>query len=162
MVRFMKKTSKKAGLAPGVLVHLGEKKTDYVRVRVIDYKEDRLEEKELDKIEDSFTYIDSDSVTWLNIDGLHEVEVIQKIGDHFGLHPLVLEDIVHTEQRPKVEDYEDYVFIVTKMLFYDDEASQIGAEQFSLILGPNYVISFQERVGHVFDAVRYLEMYSVM
>ena len=154
MVRFMKKTSKKAGLAPGVLVHLGEKKTDYVRVRVIDYKEDRLEEKELDKIEDSFTYIDSDSVTWLNIDGLHEVEVIQKIGDHFGLHPLVLEDIVHTEQRPKVEDYEDYVFIVTKMLFYDDEASQIGAEQFSLILGPNYVISFQEIFGDVFSNVR--------
>ncbi len=150
----MKKSSEKAGLPPGVLLHVGEKKTESVRIRVMDYTADRLEEKELESIEQSFAYADREGVTWINIDGLHETDIIQKTGDHFGLHPLVLEDIVHTEQRPKVEDYEDHVFIVTKMLFYDKETSRLGAEQFSLVLGPNYVITFQEKSGNVFNPLR--------
>jgi len=93
-------------------------------------------------------------VTWINIDGLHEVDVIEKIGKNFGLHPLVMEDILHTDQRPKMEDFEKYIFIIAKMLSYDEEDHRLQAEQFSLILGPHFIISFQEREGDVFEPVR--------
>jgi magnesium transporter len=82
------------------------------------------------------------------------VDVIEKIGEQFGLHPLVLEDILHTGQRPKMDEFDDYISIITRMLSYNEETNQVESEQFSLILGPNYVISFQERVGDIFNAVR--------
>ena len=154
MLRFMKRGSKKSGLSPGTLVHVGEKKVDEVRIRIIDYDAGTLAERDLESIEDCFPYKDKATVSWINIDGLHDVGIIEKIGQRFGLHPLVLEDIVHTDQRPKVEDYEDYLFIVTKMLAYDEAQKEIKAEQFSLVLGPNYLITFQERVGDVFNPVR--------
>lgn len=154
MLRFMKRFSKTPGLAPGTLVHVGEKRVDKVGIRVIDYDEQNIEERELETVDDCFPYKDKPTVTWINIDGLHEVDVVEKIGKNFELHPLVLEDIVHTEQRPKMDDFENYIFIITKMLSYDEEQHQLIAEQFSLILGPNYVITFQERVGDVFEPVR--------
>jgi magnesium transporter len=150
----MKRFSKTPGLAPGTLVHVGEKRVDKVGIRVIDYDEQNIEERELETVDDCFPYKDKPTVTWINIDGLHEVDVVEKIGKNFELHPLVLEDIVHTEQRPKMDDFENYIFIITKMLSYDEEQHQLIAEQFSLILGPNYVITFQERVGDVFEPVR--------
>jgi len=154
MLGLIKKTSKKAGLPPGTLVHVGEKKTDYIRIRVMDYSEKHLEEKQLEKIEECFPYRDNSNVTWINVDGLHEIDIIQKIGDHAGLHPLVVEDIVHTEQRPKIDDYDEYIFVIAKMLFFDEEEDQIKIEQFSLVLGTNFVISFQEIFGDVFNPVR--------
>jgi magnesium transporter len=154
MLGSTKKGSRKPGLAPGTLVHVGEKKIEKVRIRTIDYDETSLEERELETIDDCLPYIDKPTVTWINIDGLHDLNVIEKIGKNFGLHPLVLEDIVHTEQRPKLEDFEDYIFITAKMLSYDEEEQRLQAEQFSLILGPNYVITFQETVGDVFEPVR--------
>ena len=154
MLRFIKRGSKKAGLAPGTLVHVGGKKVDKIRIRVIDYDGASLEERELETIEECFPYKDKTTVTWINIDGLHKVDIIEKIGETFGLHPLVLEDILHTDQRPKMDGYDDYLFIVTKMLSYDDAEKQINAEQFSLILGANYIISFQERAGDMFNTVR--------
>ena len=154
MLRFVKRVSKKAGLAPGTLVHVGEKKTEKIRIRVIDYDSATIEEKELATIEECFPYKGKESIIWINLDGLHEVDIIEKIGQTFGLHPLVLEDIVHTDQRPKMDDYDDYFFIVTRMLSYDDATKQITAEQFSLILGMNIIISFQERLGDVFSSVR--------
>jgi magnesium transporter len=154
MLRSIKKASRKPGLAPGTLVHVGEKKIEKVRIRTIDYDETSLEERELESIDDWSPYVEKPTVTWINIDGLHDVDVIEKIGKNFGLHALVLEDILHTDQRPKLEDFDDYVFIIAKMLSYDEEENQLKAEQFSLILGPNYVITFQERVGDVFEPVR--------
>ena len=154
MFRISKKVTKKAGLPPGTLIHVGEKKVDKIRISVIDYNESDLEEKELDSIEDCFVYKEKSSVTWINIDGLHEVDIIGKLGKKFNIHPLVLEDIVHTDQRPKIEDFESFVFIISKMLFYNKDQNQILTEQFSLILGPNYVITFQEMVGDVFDPIR--------
>ena len=144
MFGLTKKVSKKAGLPPGTLVHVGEKKVDKTRIRVIDYDENNIEEREFHSIEDCFAYKDKPSVTWINIDGLHEVDVIEKIGKQFDLHSLVLEDIVHTGQRPKLEDLEEYLFVISKMLFYNKEQNRIITEQFSLILGHNYVITFQE------------------
>ena len=154
MLRFMKKVVKKPGLAPGTLVHVGEKKVEKPRIRMIDYDEANLEERELEAVDDCVSHKDKPTVTWINIDGLHEVDVIEKIGITFGLHPLVLEDIVHTEQRPKMEDFDDYIFVITKMLSYDEEENKIKEEQFSLVLGRNYIITFQERVGDAFELVR--------
>ena len=152
--KFFKKASKKAGLSPGTLIHVGEQKIDKARITLMNYDQDRLEEKVLKRIEESFACKDSPPVSWINIDGLHEVEAIEKICTHFGIHPLTMEDIVNTGQRPKIEDSEDYIYLVFKMLKFDEQTSHLSSEQVSLILGPHYVISFQETEGDVFNFVR--------
>ena len=154
MPRVITKRSKKAGLPPGTLIHIGEKKAEKVRIRILDYDESQFEEKEAKTVEDCFPFKDTPTITWINIDGIHEVEIIEKIGKHFGFHPLLLEDILNTEQRPKMEDHEEYIFIVVKMLYYDEEEHEIEAEQVSIILGSNFVISFQEKEDDVFNFVR--------
>jgi len=151
--RFIKKRSKKAGLPPGSLVHIGERKTEKTRITIIDYDRVQLQEEEAGSIEECFSFKDKPTVSWINIDGLHQIEIIEKMGRHFNLHSLVLEDIVNTGQRPKMEDFEDYIFIVLKMLYYDQKGG-IKTEQVSLILGPNFVISFQEQEGDVFNPIR--------
>jgi magnesium transporter len=152
--RKVKKHSKKAGLPPGTLVHIGEKKTEKVRIILIDYSEQDFQERTVDTIEECFPSKETPSITWINIDGIHQIETIKKIGRHFELHPLILEDIVNTGQRPKCEDYEKYLFIVLKMLSYRNENKSIQSEQVSLILGQNVVISFQETIGDVFEQIR--------
>ncbi len=154
MPRFIKRVSKTIGLSPGALVHVGKKKIEKVRIRLIDYDEAQLQEKEPKTIEECFPFKDLPTVTWVNIDGLHDIEVMEKLGKHFDLHPLVLEDILNTEQRPKIEDFEDYVFVVLKMLYFDEKEDVIRAEQVSIIFGSNFVLSFQERVGDTFDPLR--------
>jgi magnesium transporter len=154
MPRLIKKISSTLGLAPGTVVHVGEKKVDKVRITIIDYDEAQCEEKEAEQIEDCFAFKETPSVTWINIDGLHQPEVVEKIGERFGLHPLIQEDIVNTGQRPKMEDMEDYLFVALKMLYYDEKEDEVRAEQVSLILGANVVITFQERQGDVFNAIR--------
>jgi len=154
MPRFIKKTSQKAGLPPGTLVHIGERKTGKVRVTIIDYDEVQFEETEVSTVEECFPYKEKPTTTWINIDGIHKTEVIERIGQQFDLHPLLLEDIVNTGQRPKMEDFGNYVFLVLKMLRYADENHEVEAEQVSLILGSNFVISFQEREGDVFGTIR--------
>ena len=154
MPRFIKKRSKKVGLPPGTLVHIGEKKTEKVRIAIIDYDEASFEEKQIKTIEECFPFKDKTTVTWINIDGIHDIKIIEKIGRHFDLHPLILEDIVNTGQRPKIEDFGDYIFIVLKMLYYNEKEDEVQAEQVSLILGSNFVISFQEREGDVFNPIR--------
>ena len=154
MVTFITRRSQKAGLSPGTLVHVGEKKTDKVRIRIIDYDEKQYEEKEAQTIEECFPFKDKPTVTWINIDGIHQVDIIEKIGAAFDLHPLILEDIVNTEQRPKMEDHGSYIFVVLKMLYPGEGGEDIKMEQVSLVLGSNFVISFQEREGDVFNPVR--------
>jgi len=148
------KRSRKAGLPPGTLVHIGERKVEKAKISLIDYDETQFQERQVKTIEECFPFKDTPTVTWINIDGIHEVDIIEKLGTHFGLHPLLLEDILNTEQRPKMEDYGDYIFVVLKMLYRGEGRNEIEAEQVSLILGSNFVISFQEREGDVFDPVR--------
>lgn len=150
----IKKRSGKGGLPPGTLVHIGERKTETVRITVIDYDEQNFEGKEVSSVEECFPFKQTPTVTWINIDGIHDVSIIEKLGKEFELHPLILEDILNTTQRPKFEDFERYIFIVLKMLSYTDKKNGVEAEQVSLILGANFVISFQEIVGDVFDEVR--------
>jgi magnesium transporter len=152
--KFIKRTSQKAGMSPGTLMHIGEKKIEKTRITLINYNPEHFEEKVLQSIEESFLDKDTPPVSWINIDGLHEVEVIEKIGTHFGIHPLTLEDIVNTDQRPKVDDFDDYLYIVLKMLILNETTCHISSEQVSLILGPHYLISFQEMEGDVFNFVR--------
>jgi len=125
-----------------------------VRITIIDYDESHVEDKEAKRIEECFPFTDKPTVTWININGLHQLDIIEKIGEHFNVHPLVLEDIVNTGQRPKIEDFVDYIFVTLKMLRYSDEEKETKAEQVSLILGSNFVISFQENEGDVFDPIR--------
>lgn len=150
----MKKRSKKAGLPPGTLVHIGEKKTEEVKITLIDYDESDFQEREIKNIDECFVFKTTPTVTWINVEGIHQVEIIQKLGDCFGFHPLVLEDIMNTEQRPKMEDFSDYIYIVLKMLYHGN-AEGIVTEQVSIILGQNFVITFQEGMkGDVFNPIR--------
>jgi len=154
MLRLTKRVSKKTGLAPGTPIHIGEKKVDKTRITIIDYDKAQFQQCEAKQIEECFPFKDTPTVTWINIDGIHEVEVIESIGGHFDLHPLLLEDIMNTGQRPKIEDFGNYIFVVLKMLYYDTEEGEMKSEQVSLILGSNFVISFQESIGDVFNPIR--------
>jgi magnesium transporter len=153
-LKVVKKHSSKAGLPPGTLIYVGEKKVESVRITYIDYDEQSFQEKQVPGIEECLKFKNTPTVTWINIDGLHDIELLEKIGTGFELHPLILEDILSTGQRPKFEDFEKYIFIVLKMISYNEENQSVEAEQVSLILGPNYVISFQERLGDVFEQIR--------
>ncbi|MHC4592054.1 MAG: magnesium/cobalt transporter CorA [Planctomycetota bacterium] len=154
MPRFIKKRSDKLGLPPGTPVHVGERKAGEVTLTVFDFDESACREHSIEQASECAAFRDSPTVTWINVDGVHDVSLIEDIGRLFGLHPLVLEDIANTGQRPKMEDYEDHVYVVLKMLSYDEESAQVAAEQVSLILAQNVVVSFQEREGDVFDGVR--------
>ena len=154
MLKLFRKTSKKAGLAPGTLVHDGDKKVEKAKITIIDYDATQFQEKEVETIEECFPFRDTPTITWINVDGLHEVGIIEKIGKHFSIHPLILEDILHTGQRPKMEDFEDHIFLVVKMFYYDEKDNEIKMEQVSLLLGSNFVISFQEREGDIFNSIR--------
>ena len=149
-----KKTSQKTGLPPGTLIYTGTRKQEPVQIELIDYDEKQLEEKKLDSVQQILEYQKTDSNSWINLDGIHNVEFIEHIGQQFQLHPLVLEDIVHVGQRPKMEDYDTYLFIVLKMLQYDEQSRTVETEQVSMILGPHYLMTFQERPGDVFESVR--------
>ncbi|PYV44648.1 MAG: magnesium and cobalt transport protein CorA [Acidobacteria bacterium] len=155
MLKLVKKESKKVGLPPGTLLYVGEKRTEKVTIKIIDYDETSLQEKEARTVEDCFPYKNKPTVTWINVDGIHRVDIIETIGKHFGVHSLVLEDILNTGQRPKMDNYGDYLFIVLKMIYCNGKGSEIIAEQISLILGSNFVISFQEEAERdVFNPVR--------
>lgn len=148
------KRSRKAGLPPGSLVYLGERKVEKTRLTLFNYTREAVVEKEIPAIDECLPYRDEKSVTWINIDGLQDVALIEKIGTLFSLDPLVLEDIVNTSQRPKSDSYDDYLFTVLRMLTYNEEKECIISEQVSFVLAKNYVLSFQEDVGDLFDPIR--------
>jgi len=132
----------------------GVKKRRKSKISLIDYDTRQIKEKKVNSIKECFPFKNKKTVTWINIDGIQEPSIISELGKHFGYHPLLLEDIMNTQQRPKVDDYNNYVFIVLKMLYYNENSRQISVEQVSFILGKNYVISFQEHEGDVFESVR--------
>ena len=151
-----KKTTSKTGLPPGTLVYTGSYAEKAPELTLIDYDDDEanLTEKRLESLQEAFICKDSKTVSWINIDGIHNVEIIEQIGKHFDLHSLVLEDIVHVGQRPKLEEFDDHLFIVLKMLSYNQQGHSVESEQVSMILGPNYLITFQEHPGDVFEQIR--------
>jgi magnesium transporter len=154
LTRFIKKPAHAPGASPGTLVPAPEKKSAKSRITLIAYDQDHYLKREIASIDEALPLKDSPSVTWINIDGLHDIALIESIGRQFGIHPLTQEDIVNLGQRPKAEDFDDYIYIVFKMLSYRDGMDQIESEQVSLILGSNFLISFQEVPGDVMAPVR--------
>ncbi len=145
----------KPGLPPGTLVPVGKRRGDKTKISLIDYNEKQISERVVSRIEDVFPFKDKPSVTWINIDGLHDLKIMQKTGDCFNIHPLVLEDILQTDQRPKIEDYTGYILLIFQMITYNPVEKDIEKEQVSLILGKNFIISFQEeKEGDVFESIR--------
>jgi magnesium transporter len=154
MTTYAKKSPRKAGLPPGTLVHVGEKKVEKARITVMDYDERTFQEKEVAAVEECFEFKETSTVTWINVEGLHDVAIIEKLGNRFGLHPLIQEDILNTAERPKMEDYEDHIFLLLKVFVLGNRNHDEKIQQVSLVLGSNFVISFQEKESGVFDPVR--------
>ncbi len=153
MARFLSNTEKSIGKIPGELIFLGKRKSDVI-IKLIDYDVKDFLEKELSTIEEALTLKANDSVTWLNLYGLHDTSVIKEIGEKFEIHPLALEDILNTGQRPKMEEYENNLFFSLKMFQINKSENMITSVQISIILGENYLITFQEEAGEVFEPVR--------
>ncbi|MBD3260609.1 MAG: magnesium/cobalt transporter CorA [Candidatus Altiarchaeales archaeon] len=143
--------SRKSGLPPGTLIHVGERKTDKSRITVINYDEKDYGEFEAEDLNQLLPEKDSPKVSWINVDGIHDVGVVEKIGGYFDIHPLVLEDVLNTQQRPKKEELGERVFVVLRLLHINGDLS---SEQISFFVGENFVVSFQEHEGDVFNGVR--------
>jgi magnesium transporter len=154
MPKFIKKRSKKAGLPPGTLVHIGEKMSERTKITVFEFDELNFQEREPENLGECFLFKKEPTVTWVNVHGVHEVEILEKFGNCFGLHPLVMEDILNTDQRPKIENYGEDLFIVLKMLSYDEKKGEISAEQVSLVLRSNAVLSFTEKEKGAFTPIQ--------
>ena len=155
MGRRRSRRSKRVGLSPGSLIYTEEPQAKPVKISLLDYDMDHVLEREMQNVEECFPYRDKPTVSWIDVEGQRNIEALQKIGDHYGVHPLVLEDIVHTDQRPKFEDHGSLLFIVVRMLRLIPNRDEVEIEQVSLIVGENFVISFQEgKEGDVFEPVR--------
>jgi magnesium transporter len=154
MARFLKDRSSAIGHAPGSLILIGNKKVEVPSIRAMQYNETAFSELSVDSIEKAFHLINSQTVTWIDIYGLHDIEIIQKVGELFNLPALLLENIVNTDLRPKYEDGDTYDAFIVKMLHQKPKSDIIEAEQISMILGENYVLTLQERKGDVFSPVR--------
>lgn len=151
-MKLVQKRSKKTGLPPGTLVHIGEKKTDKVTITAFSYAGARCDEYQVLSV-DELTPPADESVSWVNVSGVHRTDILESCGKQFQLHSLLLEDIANTDQRPKLDDYETCLFLVLKMLSVTDR-QDIVVEQVSLIFGRNFVLSFQENGTDVFTPVR--------
>ena len=152
MTKLLRKHAQKTGLPPGSLVYTGDRVSEQAKISIIEYDEKHYEHKEIDSFDGCLLLQDKPGVTWIKVEGIHAVQNLQKLGDCFNLHPLVLEDILHTDQRPKIEDFDEYLFIVLRMISYTQN-KVLSSEQVSLILGSNFVISLQESNGAIFAAI---------
>ncbi len=154
MMKHFGGAARKFGLKPGSVVYIGRERTEDVHIDVINYSDSEYEEKRVSTIEECLPYKDSPTLTWINVDGIHNAALVEKIGEHYSMHPLILEDIVNTGQRPKMENADSHVFIVLKMLRRETKDDELRAEQISILFGKNWVITFQERSEDIFDLIR--------
>lgn len=149
-----KKTSAKVGLPPGSIIHVGEQKIEKVKITLTEFDENNVETCEINSVKEIDPYTGTPQVTWVNVYGLHDTELIKQIGEKFNIHPLVLEDILNTETRPKIEMTDKYVFIAMKMLSYNSDNNEIVTEQVSFILGDTFVFSFLEKSDNIFNPIK--------
>jgi len=148
------KAAKKAGQPPGTLTYTGRSRLDKIKITVIEYNEDQYQERTLEEVEEYEKFKDKDTVTWINVDGVHDIDTVEQIGKYFDIHPMLMEDIVNVHQRSKIDSFEESVFIVIKMISLENKSSQVEKEQLSLILGTNFVISFHEKTDDIFNPIR--------
>ena len=133
---------------------IGDEKAEGMHIRLIDYDAEVLKDEELRDIESGAAAVRTETVSWININGLADIEKIRRLGGTFGLHPLLLEDVLNTGQRPKLEEFDNVIFVVLKMLQLDAASGEVRAEQLSMVIGRGFLITFQEHAGDVFDPVR--------
>jgi magnesium transporter len=153
MAKYYRRLSKK-GLAPGSLIHIGEKLGDKVDLSVISYSPENFSEQKNCNLEACLTTGALPDKTWINVDGLHDPKIIEAIGKHFGIHSLTLEDILHTYQRPKYENFGEHLYIIVKALNWDEKNKDIRWEQLSIIITKNTLITFGEKPGDIFEPIR--------
>lgn len=153
MRRFLKKRSKKIGLPPGSLMHIGEKKCEKCAIKVFVYDDQHFNEKEIQDARELEKYKNNSSRVWISVTGLHQIRFIEEVSRIFQLDALVLEDILNTDHRPKFEDYGDYLFMIIKVLHEQKEANELASDQVSLIIFPSLIISFQEREYAFFESL---------
>ncbi len=154
MARFIKDRSDVRGLTPGSFVLLGEQHMDKPIIRLMKYDAESLIEKELTSIEEGINGLNEKEVSWLNVYGIHDMDLMKQIADHFELPSLLMDNILNTDQRPKYENGDNYDAFILKMLHFDRQSEQIVAEQIAIVLGKDYVLTMQEKVGDIFDPVR--------
>ena len=154
MARFYKKSHLKKGKSPGSLIFIGTQKVDQATFSLIAFGPDNLEEQLLAQISDAKAYAETDLTAWINITGLHDTELVRECGELFNIHPLILEDILSTGQRAKALEVDDTIYIVLKMLSFEPDKREVAAEQLSIVLYKNFVITFQEQPGDTFESVR--------
>jgi len=142
-----------SNLPPGTITYKGNKASIKTHLDIIEYNDSFYDHKIGKSVEDGFGGLQIDKVTWINLNGLNNINAIEVLGEHYNIHPLTLEDIANTNQRPKMEENEDYIFLVVKMIYYNDDHELI-IEHLSIILGKGYVITFQESDGDVFNNLR--------
>ena len=153
MLRFMKPRSKKVGAVPGEAVHVGEACSWGTQIRIVDFDADACNECQPSGVADVARYKDSPTVTWIDVAGIHQVETIKKLNETFGWHALVIEDVVNSDQRPKIEEYDNYSFIVLKALSFNETSRTIKSEQISLLVGANNIVTFRESKSPLFEPV---------
>lgn len=145
---------KKIGLPPGSLIYVGEQKVERPILSAIDYTSETFQwQKDID-LATCLALKDSASVSWINLDGIHEIDQLEAIGKVFELHPLALEDVLNTGHPPKFEEFDNHALIITKMFYFEEQDCRIMAEQISILLTEKNLLTFQERPGDVFDGVR--------
>ncbi len=149
-----KRVRKKAGMQPGALVFSGREHTHPITISMLTYDSQTVTEKSNLSVSDALIPLDSAGVTWIDINGIHDPALIEKVGKYFGLHSLVIEDIITSGQRPKLEDYESYLFLTIKRLTCETVAKTIQIEELSIIAGRNFVLTFQETPDDSFTAVK--------
>jgi magnesium transporter len=154
MFTIARRRSQKAGLPPGTLMHIGEKSAEPVKLEVVHAVQDDIRAFELGSVSECIPLLQDNALTWVNVTGVHDASIIGDFGSACGIHPLALEDIMNTTQRPKFEDYDSYIFVVLKIINNTGEEDSSRVEQVSLILGPLYVLTFQERASSVFSGVK--------
>lgn len=154
MARFLKDRSNKLGAAPGTPVFVGEKRVEKSTIHLLDYSKKGLVEKHCEDAEALTGLNLSDTCSWINVTGVHDAALITKIGEQFNLHNLLVEDIMNTGQRPTFIDHEDHFFIAVKMLKYNKARDYVESEQLTFAVGKNYLLTFQEQEGDVFDPIR--------
>ncbi len=153
MQKLVKSRSGTIGLPPGTLVHIGEKKRDTTLMTLIDYDEETFEQRQIDsKVLEKLQNREA-GIRWLNVEGLSDLNALETVGRIFNLHPLILEDILNTDQRPRIDINDDYIYISAKMLFYHMDEGEFEIDQVSFIFGKNYVISISEKDTDVFEPV---------
>lgn len=146
--------SRKKNLSPGSSVFTGDKKIDKIIITVFKYDEHQFEEKQIENIDELKLLKDTVKTLWVNLAGLHDTSLIEKVCEIFGIHSLVIEDILNVNHSPKIEEHDNFLFLILKMIDFDKNKNDLNIEQISLILGKNYVITFQENIGDVFDIIR--------